>query len=127
MHKNKFLSYGFYHFDAWIDCLIWKIHCCISFGIVFRHSIIPVSYTHLCNSSVRRILDSFSDDPDYQNAFMEPARAKDAVTGKTLVVVVDIHKPTMVECPEIIKFAPRVVLIDHHRRSTEYILSLIHI
>lgn len=74
-----------------------------------------------CNSSVRRILDSFSDDPDYQNAFMEPARAKDAVTGKTLVVVVDIHKPTMVECPEIIKFAPRVVLIDHHRRSTEYI------
>ncbi|MDN5299229.1 MAG: cyclic-di-AMP phosphodiesterase, partial [Clostridiales bacterium] len=38
-----------------------------------------------------------------------------------LLVVVDTHKPSLTECPELIAQTSRTVLIDHHRRSTEFI------
>jgi c-di-AMP phosphodiesterase-like protein len=36
-------------------------------------------------------------------------------------VVVDTHRPSIVECEELLNRTERIVLFDHHRRSTEFI------
>ena len=39
----------------------------------------------------------------------------------TLLVVVDTHKTNYVEDPELLNKIGKIVVIDHHRRSTDYI------
>ena len=40
---------------------------------------------------------------------------------KSLLVVVDNHKPSFTEAPELLDLTDKVVLIDHHRRGAEFI------
>jgi c-di-AMP phosphodiesterase-like protein len=40
---------------------------------------------------------------------------------KTLVIVCDTHRRSLVAAPEILDEAPQLILIDHHRRSEEFI------
>lgn len=46
-----------------------------------------------------------------------------------LLIVVDVHKPSLAECGEIIDMTDKVIVIDHHRRGEEVIQNpmLIHI
>ena len=39
----------------------------------------------------------------------------------SLVVVVDNHKPSFTEEPELLELIEKVVVIDHHRRGVEFI------
>ncbi len=47
--------------------------------------------------------------------------AVENVTSDTLIVVLETHRPSMLPCPKLIEKASKVVLIDHHRRSTDLI------
>ncbi|MBF4695481.1 DHH family phosphoesterase [Fusibacter ferrireducens] len=62
---------------------------------------------------------TFKDHDLYH--FVSSEEAIDLVDENTVLVVVDTHKPSLTECPELIEACDRVVLIDHHRRSTEFI------
>lgn len=46
-------------------------------------------------------------------------KALGLVDKNSLVIVVDTHKPSMIECPEILDKKPKVVVIDHHRKSED--------
>lgn len=48
-------------------------------------------------------------------------KALSMVEDRTLVIVVDTHKPSMAECQELLEKADRVVVIDHHRMGSEVI------
>lgn len=39
----------------------------------------------------------------------------------SVLVIVDTQRPVTVECPELLEKADKVVLIDHHRRSADFI------
>ncbi|MDO4799122.1 MAG: DHH family phosphoesterase [Bacillota bacterium] len=54
-------------------------------------------------------------------SFIPGERAMEMVDERTLLVVVDTHKPSLTEYPPLVEACDRVVLIDHHRRSTEFI------
>lgn len=54
-------------------------------------------------------------------SIIKSKKALSMVEDRTLVIVVDTHKPSMVECPEILEEAARVVVIDHHRKAAEAI------
>ena len=58
---------------------------------------------------------------DYSDVFVSAESALSKVTEKTLLVVVDTHKKDFVEEPELLNRTNRIVLIDHHRKSTEAI------
>jgi c-di-AMP phosphodiesterase-like protein len=47
--------------------------------------------------------------------------ALELLTDDTLVVVLDTHRPSMLPCPQLAERAAKVMLIDHHRRSTEFL------
>ena len=72
-----------------------------------------------CNSSVKKLVGSLKKE--LPPIWMEPVHAKNFVQENTLVVVVDIHRPSLVECPELVERSSHVVLIDHHRRSADFI------
>lgn len=71
------------------------------------------------NQTVKRMLDQL--DESYDEVFITRTFARELVTKGTLVFVVDTHKHTLVEEPALLDIAERIVLIDHHRRSTDFI------
>ncbi|MGI6751750.1 MAG: DHH family phosphoesterase [Anaerovoracaceae bacterium] len=56
-----------------------------------------------------------------QYNFMTNAEALHAVDRDTLIVVVDTHRPSLVECPELLSYTDKIVLIDHHRKAEDSI------
>jgi c-di-AMP phosphodiesterase-like protein len=69
--------------------------------------------------AIKNVYDMFKDNDIYR--FISSQDALDLVEENMLLVVVDTHKPSLTECPELIAQTSRTVLIDHHRRSTEFI------
>ena len=65
---------------------------------------------------------SFSKD-ELEKLIVNPKEAEDLVDGNTLLVVVDVHIPSMVMAPKLVDKASKIVVIDHHRRAEEYIES----
>lgn len=71
------------------------------------------------NEGIQMVYNTIKDKEIYK--IITSAQALELVDDQSMVVVVDTHKPSLTECPEIIEATDRVVLIDHHRRSTEFI------
>ncbi len=72
-------------------------------------------------SSAKLLLGEFRAMPQYEDVFISAENALNIYDKETLVVVVDVHRPGMVECPELLQHAKNIVLIDHHRRSEDFI------
>lgn len=74
---------------------------------------------------IDNFLDTAKQIEEYQNVFINKSKAMDITTEKTLLVVVDTNKKTHVEAPELLEKTKKIVVIDHHRRSTDYIENAI--
>jgi c-di-AMP phosphodiesterase-like protein len=48
-------------------------------------------------------------------------QAIDIAGSNTVLVVVDVNKPSITECPELLRFCKTIVVLDHHRQGTEVI------
>jgi c-di-AMP phosphodiesterase-like protein len=57
----------------------------------------------------------------YQQAFIEPEDTGTYMFHSTLLIVLDTHRPSMVEYPEILKTVKTIVVIDHHRKMVDFI------
>lgn len=69
--------------------------------------------------SIKGLYESIKDQ--YQAVFISSETALTQVDSGTLVVVVDTHKKTYVESPELLTKTNKIVVIDHHRRSADFI------
>lgn len=58
---------------------------------------------------------------EYTDCFVTKQEALDAVKPNTLLIITDTHKKSYVEVPELLDKVNKIVVIDHHRRSTDYI------
>lgn len=72
-------------------------------------------------SNAKILIDEFSRLGEYEDAFISSEQALNLFNAESLVIVVDVHRPGMVECSELLQHAKEVVLIDHHRRSEDFI------
>lgn len=73
-------------------------------------------------SSVRPMQDRFKDSPDYpEDLFLTETQALDLVDGNTMLVVVDVNRPSITDAPSLLKRVKTVVVLDHHRQSSEII------
>lgn len=50
-----------------------------------------------------------------------PAKALDEFTSKALLIMTDFHNPNNGISPSLIKKAEKIAVIDHHRRSANYV------
>ncbi len=60
-------------------------------------------------------------NPEIQPYIIKPREAEAMVNMQSLVIVVDTHRKTSVEAPEILDLTDKVVIVDHHRRGADYI------
>lgn len=56
-------------------------------------------------------------------SFINSEKAVSMSNDGTLVVVVDTHRPSLVDCPELLSQDRKVIVIDHHRKAEESIES----
>lgn len=74
------------------------------------------------STSLRPMFELFVNNPNYEeDMFLTSAQAVELVDNHTLVVVVDVNKPSYSDCPEILRMTKNVVVIDHHRQGSESI------
>lgn len=61
------------------------------------------------------------EESHYKEALITTEAAMNIIDQNTLVVVLDTHRRSYTEAPELLAKIDKIVLIDHHRRSEEYI------
>ena len=72
-------------------------------------------------ASLQNFRESLTEEPEYEDVIISKEVAEENIDGDTLLVVVDTHKVNYVESEEVLKKASKIVIIDHHRRSADYI------
>lgn len=75
-------------------------------------------------SSVDRIIDEISEVEEYNGMIISADEAAEIITMNTLLVILDTHRPSMLPSALLAERTTKVVLIDHHRRSTEFLSNI---
>lgn len=73
------------------------------------------------NPSIVKMMERIRADMTLADRFVPPEEALALMTERTLLVVVDTHKQSLTIEPKLVQRAKQVVVIDHHRRSEEFI------
>jgi c-di-AMP phosphodiesterase-like protein len=73
-------------------------------------------------SSVRPLMTRFMNNPDYdEDMFLKNEQALSVVDVNTLLVIVDVNRPSYTECKELLNLTKTIVILDHHRQTGEAI------
>ena len=73
-------------------------------------------------NSIRSVYEDYSNNPDYpEDMFISSSEAKDLMNNNSMVIVVDTNRPQMTECPELLQMTKTIVVLDHHRQSSDNI------
>ena len=79
----------------------------------------------IVSSTIGIGLDTFIEyakkEDEYKEIFIGREEALEITNSNTLLVVVDTHKRSYTDVPELLGTAGKIVVIDHHRMSTDYI------
>ena len=73
------------------------------------------------NSTIKQILPRIEGNSEYEGMFVNAETAAAMTDSSTLVIVVDTHKESRVSCKEALTRTKKIVVIDHHRRGSEFI------
>ena len=80
---------------------------------------------YIITSNETTTLQSFKEalekEEEYEDTLISKEVAEENIDENTLLVIVDTHKTNYVEAPELLKKTEKIVIIDHHRRSADYI------
>ncbi len=72
--------------------------------------------------SLQPVVDLFRNNPEYeQGMLITSEKAIESVVDNSVLVVVDVNKPSITECPELLHMCSSIVVFDHHRQGTEKI------
>ncbi len=77
-------------------------------------------------SSVKPFRDRFIGKDEYpEDMFLLREEAPAYVDATTAVIVVDVNKPHMTECPELLDICKTIIVFDHHRQSSDAITGAV--
>ena len=72
--------------------------------------------------AIQPMVDLFRNNPEYEeDMIIGSQQAIETAGNNTVLVVVDVNKPSITECPDLLRFCKSVVVLDHHRQGTETI------
>lgn len=73
-------------------------------------------------TSLRPLIDCFTPEKGYPaDLFIKSEEAIMITNKNTLVMVVDVNRPSYTECPELLKLSDTICVFDHHRQTSEVI------
>jgi DHH family phosphoesterase len=73
------------------------------------------------NEGIDRILDMVGKDEAYDGLFVRAGDITGVASLSALLVVVDAHIPHILADPTLLDRIPKLVVIDHHRRSENFV------
>ena len=73
-------------------------------------------------TSMQPMVDMFRDNSEYEeNMIISGTQALEMLGNNAVLVVVDVNKPSITECPDLLKHCNSIVVFDHHRQGSEVI------
>lgn len=93
------------------------IACAIR-NLGYTAHVVVDSVTSLSKQLIERL--RAEDDPK-NSLFMSPSEAVESITDNSLLIITDTHNPLILESSELHKKAQQVVIIDHHRKTVNFI------
>jgi c-di-AMP phosphodiesterase-like protein len=75
-------------------------------------------------TSLRPMINRFAGNTDYEEDLLIKSSAAIELAKKernAAVIVVDVNRPSYTECPELLDICKTVVVLDHHRQTSEII------
>lgn len=82
-----------------------------------KADVVVNSLASLSTQLISRLNRPDSPDP----LFLSPENAVESITDNSLLIIMDTHNPAMLESGELHSKAKQVVIIDHHRKTVNYI------
>lgn len=71
--------------------------------------------------AINNFIDILNEQEEYQNIILDKSQALSKITSDTLLIITDTHKKNFVEIPELLDKTENIVIIDHHRKSADFI------
>ena len=72
-------------------------------------------------TSLDTFIEELKQNPNYNNVIIDKNESLSKINEESLLIVVDTDKKNYVEVPELLEKTSKIVVIDHHRRGTDYI------
>ena len=72
-------------------------------------------------TNLQNFIETAAQEKEYEEAIINKSEALSKITSDTLLIIVDTHKKNYVEVPELLEKTNKIVIIDHHRKSLDYI------
>lgn len=74
------------------------------------------------SNTMQPLVDLFKNNPEYDTDMIVGSNQAIEMAGNNAVlVVVDVNKPTITECPDLLRACKSIVVLDHHRQGAETI------
>lgn len=106
------------HKNADIDC----IGAAIGLGSVIRN--LGKRYNIILEEigeGTKKVIEEVKKEYDNEKIFISSDQCFTEITENSLLIIVDVHNKNHVESMEIVNKSSRVVIIDHHRKSPDFI------
>ena len=67
------------------------------------------------------VKQSLDEEGKFEGIIINKEIAEEKITNKTLLIIVDTHKSSYVQDPSLLDKTNQIAIIDHHRRSPDFI------
>ncbi len=95
---------------------------CVGVACICRKLGVPVHIVYDSRTTSASVLyRKLREVPAYQDIFISGDHAMELLTDDALLIVTDVSRPGFVDAPQVLQAAQRIVVIDHHRRASDYI------
>ncbi len=73
------------------------------------------------DKTVANMMTRLENSEEYNDLIITATQAAQKINRNTLIVIVDTHKSSLLEAPSLLKPTKQIVIVDHHRRSADFI------
>ena len=73
------------------------------------------------NLAIDSFINTLNEQEEYRNIILDKSQALSKINSNTLLIITDTHKKSFVEMPELLDKTENIVIVDHHRKSADFI------
>jgi cyclic-di-AMP phosphodiesterase len=106
------------HHNPDMDCLGAAIGMYSTIRSLNKECYIVMDEPH---DAVQYMLDRLDEDDNYKGTFININAVKNIKNDKSLLILVDVHNESYVLSMEVVDYFSRIVIIDHHRKTKDFI------
>ncbi|WP_115716661.1 DHH family phosphoesterase [Amedibacterium intestinale] len=108
------------HKEMDFDCMGAAL-CMSRMAAAYGKEVYVVSKSGGIESQLKEAFDSFYDDLNGRHRFLDDGEASRMIKDEDLLIVVDHNNPNQTGAPLTLDNANRIIVIDHHRRSEDFV------